>query len=173
MIPAEIKKRENIAEYIIHMYQTEDLIVTYDFNLDEILRYVIQHMSKDENELKALLLWYAGIIDNMNKENLPSSGHRLSSTQAYVDKLSAMHTQLINNDAEYSEIFAAARNDLDEQAKLSNGKISDPVQLCINAVYGRLVISLAGKKLPAAHEKMVEAFGKVLAYLTREYHKSE
>lgn len=173
MIPAEAKKRENIAEYIVHMYQTEDLIVTYDFNLDDILQYVISHMSKEEAELKEILLWYAGVIDEMQQEKLPEQGRRLSSTQEFVARLSTIHSELFEKDEAYQEIFNKARTELEEQSKLSGGKITDPVQLCINAVYGRLVISLSGKKLPESQEEMVERFGNVLAYLAGEFHQSE
>ena len=173
MIPAEVKKRENIAEYIVHMYQTEDLISNYEFNLDDILEFVIKHMSKDENELKELLLWYAGLIEQMKLENLPVPGRRLSSTQQYVDKLGQLHHSSLLNSNEYKEIFKKAEEDISMQMKLAGGQITDPVQICLNAIYGKLIINLNGKKLPTEHELLVEKFGKVLAYLAKQYHKSE
>ena len=33
---AENKKKQNISEYIIYMYQMEDLVRSYHFNLEEI-----------------------------------------------------------------------------------------------------------------------------------------
>ena len=173
MIPAEVKKRENIAEYIVHMYQTEDLITTFNFNLDEIYEYVIRHMSKEESELKSLLLWYADVIDQMRKENLPVQGKRLAATQAYVKQLGNLHEQLLDNDEEYSLIYGEAENDIQNQVKLSQGQVKDPIQACLNAVYGKLVINLNGKSLPPEHEKMVGQFGRVLAYLAKQYHRSK
>jgi hypothetical protein len=173
MIPAEIKRRENIAEYIIHMYQTEDLIVTYNFNLDDIVAYVIRHMTQDEEELKSLLLWYAGIIDQMKQENLPSAGRRMTSTQAIVAELSMLHQNLLAEDDDYRSIFNSVKDDLDKQAVLSGGQVSDPIQLCLNAVYGKLIINLNGKSLPSEHEKLVARLGQLLAYLTKVYHRSK
>jgi hypothetical protein len=173
MIPVEVKKRENIAEYIIHMYQTEDLISSFAFNLNDIQQYVLQHMSKDEDEIKALLLWYADIIDQMQREKLPARGRRLAATQAYVAKLSNLHNGLLQDSEEYRSLHATIESDINEQMKLSQGQVNDPIQVCLNAVYGRLVINLNGKKLPAEHEKMVEKFGQLLAFLTHKYHASE
>ncbi len=83
-LPAAAKKKESIAEYIIYMYQTEDLILSYDLNLDDILEYVIKHMSSDAQVLKEQLLWYADLIEQMRNENIINSKKRLNSTQAYV-----------------------------------------------------------------------------------------
>ena len=112
------------------MYQTEDLISNYEFNLDDILEFVIKHMSKDENELKELLLWYAGLIEQMKLENLPVPGRRLSSTQQYVDKLGQLHHSSLQNSNEYKEIFKKAEEDISMQMKLAGGQITDPVQIC-------------------------------------------
>ena len=173
MLIAEQKRKESISEYIIFMYQTEDLISNYEFNLDDILEYVIKHMTKDENELKELLLWYAGIIEQMQSEDLPLPGKRLSSTQQYVEKLGQLHQSSFLRSGEYQEIFKNSAGDIDAQIQLANGQVEDPIQICLNAVYGKLIINLNGKKLPLEHEVLVEKFGKVIAYLTKEYHKSE
>jgi hypothetical protein len=171
MIPVEVKKRENIAEYIVYMYQTEDLISTFDFNLNNIHEYVIRHMSQDAAEIKSLLLWYADIIDRMKQEKLPAIGRRLSSTQAFVTELSELHSELLVKDEVYQAIYREIEQDLATQIERSEGQVADPVQICLNAVYGKLVINLNGKSLPAEHEKLVVRFGKLLAHLSTEYHR--
>ena len=169
MIPAEIKKKENIAEYIIHMYQTEDLILTYEFNLNEILEYVIKHMSKDQEEIKSLLLWYAEIISQMQDENVHITKERLHSTQQYVDALSKLHITLLKEDSAYKECYEEAEGDIKVQIELSKGLVQDPIQICINGVYGMLLIKLKGKDLGTTQKSMVDKFGKVLAYLSQVY----
>lgn len=172
MLPAEVKKRENIAEYIIHMYQTEDLILSYDFNLDEIFEFVIRHMSKDETELKQLLLWYADIIDRMKQEQVVETKERLRETQSYVGQLTDLHFMLYKKDDAYKAIFDQASEDIRNQLVLSEGKLSNPVQICINGVYGMLLIKLNGKKISPEQQSMIEHFGEVLSYLSKAYRKS-
>ncbi|MEN8250822.1 MAG: DUF4924 family protein [Bacteroidota bacterium] len=170
-IPAEIKKRENIAEYIIHMYQTEDLILSYDFNLDEINQYIIQHMSKDKQMIKKILLWYAGIIDNMKSEGITNSSKRLSTTQAYVDQLTKIHKSLLKEDLSYTSVFKKAEADVNEHIKLSANTVTNPIQICINGLYGMLLLKLNGKKILEADEAKLEKFGAVLAYLSDAFNK--
>lgn len=171
MIPAEVKKKENIAEYIVHMYQTEDLILTYNFNLNEIHEYVIKHMSKDEVILKELLLWYADIIDQMQSEKIANSKRRLSSTQVYVDELTKMHNTLLESDDDYSRTYSKAKGDIVQYIKLSDNSIINPIQICLNGIYGMLLLKLNGKKITPNQQKTLTAFGAVLACLSKEYNK--
>jgi hypothetical protein len=171
MIPAKVKKKENIAEYIIHMYQTEDLILTYNFNLNEIHKYVIKHMSKEEAVLKELLLWYADIIDQMQSEKIINSNNRLSSTQSYVDELTRLHKILLESDKNYITLFYNAKKNIKKNIELSKNTINNPVQLCLNGLYGMLLLKLNGKKITPYQQDTLSGFGAILAYLSNEYKK--
>ncbi len=169
VIPAEVKKKENIAEYIIHMYQTEDLIIAYDFNLDDIFTYVIRHMSKDEQVLKQLLLWYAGIIEAMQAEGVKNSQQRLRATQRYVAELSRLHEALLAGDTKYATLYDKAGKDIQHHIHLSGNTVTNPVQVCLNGLYGMLLLKLNGKKITAGQQAVLEKFGAVLAYLSEVY----
>ena len=43
MLIARQKRSENIAEYLLYMFQVEDLIRAYDFNLDQIIDQYVQY----------------------------------------------------------------------------------------------------------------------------------
>jgi len=172
MIPAEVKKKENIAEYIIHMYQTEDLVLTYKFNLNEIHEYVIKHMSDNEAVLKELLLWYADIIDQMQTEKITNGSKRLSSTQNYVEELIILHKILLESDNSYETIFNKAKDDINKNIELSDNTITNPIQICLNGIYGMLLLKLNGKKITSDQQDPLSGFGAVLAYLSKEYKKA-
>ena len=172
-IPAEIKKKENIAEYIIHMYQTEDLIHAYQFNLDEINAYVIKHMSKDEQVRKEILLWYAGIIEQMQAEGINKPGKHLIATQKYVEALTTLHEKLLVENDFYQATYIKAKKDIANHIALSDGTINNPIQICLNGIYGMLLIRLNGKKISAEQQKTLANFGEVLGTLSRFYKKSE
>lgn len=171
MIPADIKKKENIAEYIIYMYQTEDLILTYDHNLDDILEYVIKHMSRDEQVIKEQLLWYANIIEQMKNDGVAESKKRLNSTQYYVDRLSRLHDNFLVNDESYQIIYANAEKNILHHIALSENSIVKPVQICLNGIYGMLLLKLNGKKISANQQTTLANFGSVLEYLSEAYKK--
>jgi hypothetical protein len=173
MIPAEVKKKENIAEYIIHMYQTEDLIHSYAFNLNDIFEYVIKHMSKDEAVLKEILLWYAGIIEQMQLEKITDNSKRLNSTQNYVEALTTLHDKSLETDTHYYEIYKKAKKDIAANIALSNNRITNPVQICLNGLYGMLLLNLNGKKITAEQKNSLSHFGAVLEYLNKVYIKEQ
>ena len=75
MLIAEQKRKESISEYIIFMYQTEDLIRAYNFDLGEIYKYVIQHFPVEEDMKTRIKAWYRKIATQMKKESLQTSGH--------------------------------------------------------------------------------------------------
>ena len=55
---AEKKKSQNIGEYLIYMYQMEDLIRSFQGNMDEIRQYVISHYPvADEEKGRAYAAW--------------------------------------------------------------------------------------------------------------------
>jgi Domain of unknown function (DUF4924) len=169
IIPAQVKKEESIAEYIIHMYQTEDLILTYKFNLNEIFEYVIKHMSKDEKVLKKLLLWYADIIEQMKNEDIINTKRHLSSIQKYVDRLSAIHEDLLMKDLSYVKVYSKAEKDILHHIALSDNTITNPIQICLNGIYGMLLLKLNGKNVSAEQQRTLAGFGSILAYLSEAY----
>jgi len=170
-LPAAAKKKESIAEYIIYMYQTEDLILSYDLNLDDILEYVIKHMSSDAHVLKEQLLWYADLIEQMRHENIINSKKRLISTQAYVDRLTGLHEILLANDNVYQKNYAKTEKDIQHHIALSDNKIVNPVQIYLNGIYGMLLLKLNGKKVSSEQQSMLANFGSLLAYLSEAYKK--
>jgi uncharacterized protein DUF4924 len=171
-IPALVKKKESIAEYIIYMYQTEDLIRAYNLNLDDILEYVIQHMSKNEALIKEQLLWYADIIEQMKNEDIINTRKHLSATQEYVDRLSSLHENYLMNDISYIKVYSMAEKDILHHISLSDKAIDNPVQICLNGIYGMLLLKLNGKKVSAEQQHTLTNFGAVLEYLSEAYKKN-
>lgn len=170
-IPADIKKKESIAEYIISMYQAEDLILTYDHNLDDILEYVIKHMSNDEQVIKEQLLWYADLIEQMKNEGTAKSKKRLRSTQNYVGRLTHLHDKFLGTDVSYQHKYAQADKDIREHIALSENTIVNPIQICLNGIYGMLLLKLNGKKISNEQQSTLANFGAVLEYLSEAYKK--
>ena len=170
-LPAEVKKKESIAEYIIHMYQTEDLILNYKLNLDDILEYVLKQMSSDEETLKSLILWYADVIEQMHNERVVETGKRLSTTQDYVNRLTDIHAGLLDNDKAYQTKYNGASEDIKYNIKLSNNEISNPIQICLNGIYGMLLLRLIGEKITDDQQLILAKFGAVLEYLSEAYKK--
>lgn len=71
MFIASQKKRENIAEYILYMWQIEDIIRAYKLDIDLICANIIdRYPSLSEAQRKDLTEWYESLIDMMRREGV-------------------------------------------------------------------------------------------------------
>jgi hypothetical protein len=165
---AEHKKQNNIVEYIIHMYQTEDLIRVFDMDIENISQYVIKHIPQGDATKEELIAWYQVILNKMKEEGIEKSGH-LSETQKIVKNLNSLKNQLLSSDKEFEKIYSTAAPSIQEFITMSEGKINDEIQICINGVYGLLLARINGKKVPEDVQPALDQFGNVLSYLSYKY----
>ena len=65
MYIAKILKDKNIAEYLLYMWQVEDIIRAYHLDIDELKdKYLNRFETKGENE-KELVEWYSYLLCNI------------------------------------------------------------------------------------------------------------
>jgi len=168
MGPVEQKKEDNICEFIVHMYQTEDLLRVYEFNLDSIEQYVISHLPITDEEKLAFKEWYAGIKEEMEKEGVQQTGH-ISRVQGFVFQLTELHDLLLKEDESYKQVYQNAELHINHHINLSEGKVINPIQICLNGVYGLLLLRLNGKKVEEDLMERLDQFGNVLSYLAVKF----
>ncbi|MEX2335960.1 MAG: DUF4924 family protein [Fulvivirga sp.] len=165
---AERKKEKNISEYIIHMYQTEDLIRVYEFDMGQIREYVIKHIPAEAGEKEKISQWYEDIMGKMKQERIEKKGH-LKEVQQYVDQLSVLMDDLKDSDDEFKKIYKISQPHIEETIQFSDGKIKQEVQACLNGIYGLLLARMNGRQVPEELMEGINAFGDVLSYLSYFY----
>lgn len=168
MLVADKKKQKNISEYIIFMYQTEDLIRVYDFDIELIERYVIHHFPISKEEKQQNKKWYDQVLQKMKSEGIEEKGH-LSEVQMVVDQLLNLHNNLLKDDPEYQKIYQKAKFNIDHNLELSEGKIENEVQICLNGIYGLLLLRMNGRKVDESLMEPLNTFGDLLSYLSYQY----
>lgn len=93
---AQQLKEKNIAEYLIYMWQVEDLLRANGCDIDRIRQNII--LRYPEEERPALEEWYGNLADMMRAEGVTEKGHlqftitsiRLSFTNPCTDCSSQM-----------------------------------------------------------------------------------
>ncbi|MCC5936736.1 MAG: DUF4924 family protein [Lunatimonas sp.] len=166
---AKQKFSESIGEYLLYMYQMEDLIRSYQFNLPEIRHYVVSHYPISDEEKEKTMEWFADLCLQMKAENIEQNGH-LSTVQKHVDQLADLHWRLLKSDREYFDLYQHAKPHVINLV-LGAGS-ADPgheIQVCVHAVYGLLLCRLHGKQVPESIIEATAHFGKVLQYLDKAY----
>ena len=166
---AERKKSQNIGEYLVYMYQMEDLIRSYQGNMEEIGQYVVSHYPVSEEEKENIKSWFAGLAASMKQEELMQKGH-LQELQDLVQQLLELHYQLLKTDANYVATFHTAKPHLLEAVEAAQTEdVGNEIQICLNGVYGLLLCRLLAKKVSARQLEAAEAFGNVLSHLNFSY----
>lgn len=171
MVIAEQKKRENIAEYVLYMWQLEDLLRAIDLDPEKVMAIASQFDSYDESVVEAAAQWYRGLIKQMKSEKIETSGH-LRQVQDIVIELFYLHNTLLNisRDEAYREIYANASPHLAELRKRS-GKVSNEVELFFNALYGVMLLRLQKVPVSAETEDAISHISRLTAFLARRYHE--
>lgn len=166
---ADRKKSQNIGEYLIYMYQMEDLIRSYQGNMDEIKQYVVSHYPVSEAEKSEISAWLAEILEKMKSEKIQEKGH-LHELKDLVDNLANLHWKLLKTDKTYFDTYTKAKPFI-LQAILDAGgeNPGNEIQICLNGIYGLLLSRLLGGTVEDHRVTAAEAFGEVLGLLNFHY----
>ena len=170
MLKSEIKKQENIAEYIIYMWQLEDLLRAFQFDMGLVRSNLIFPQSKDEATQNAVEEWYEEFIHKMEIQGIKESGHLNELNDVMIEML-YLHNTLLNitKDKDYIKCFDEAVNLLKEFDSKSNNSSLNPVESCLRALYGKLLLKIQGKSISPETEEAFQKFTKVLAVLSLKY----
>ncbi len=166
---ADRKKSQNIGEYLIYMYQMEDLIRSYQGNMDEIRQYVVSHYPVSDEEKTEITAWLESILEKMKSQQTLEKGH-LKELNDLVENLANLHWKLLKTDRAYFDSYGKAKPFILDAIVEANGV--DPgneIQICLNGVYGLLLNRLLGGKIEDKRIKAAEAFGEVLGLLNFHY----
>ncbi len=172
MLVAKQKQQENIAEYILYMYQIEDVIRAYRFDMEEILEHYVRPQLPDESFLGQYREWYQKIINEMKSYKLEKAGHLPSLNEVMIE-LSYLHTTLLSatKDPKYIGIVDVSLPNINDFKDKSNLKDKNDIEIAFHAMYMKLLLRLQKKEISAETEEAFDSMRIMLAYLTRGYHK--
>ena len=173
MLTASVKKRENIAEYLIYMWQIEDLIRAYGLDLDKIKENIIdKYTAISDSQRRDMEDWYDSLIDMMRREGVEKTGHLQLNKNVLID-LRSLHNRLLANSkfATYSaEYYKTLPFIVEIRAKAGENK-KDEIESCFDALYGILMLRLSGKEISKETAVATAQISKFLATLAAYYKK--
>lgn len=172
MLIAQEKEKTNIAEYILYMWQIEDIIRSNNFDLTQINDIIITKFNASTDLQYAMKFWYQNLIEQMMKENLAVKGH-LSITLKHLNELNNLHNSLLTTiqDINYQETYLAAKDNINNFIIKSGGEAHNEIHACLNGLYGFLLLKLKGVEISAATKEAMNSFSKLLAVLVDRYNK--
>lgn len=167
MFIASQKRKENIAEYLLYMWQVEDMIRANDFDMDKIRKNVIDHFDLDHERRKQLEEWYESIIDMMRSEEVMTSGH-IQMNKNVLGQLVALHDALLKDPrfGEYTKQFYATLPYIVELRSKAGNDPKGEIETCFNALYGMLLMRLRSKEVTPATQDAIKQISRLIAMLS-------
>lgn len=174
MLIAQAKRADNIAEYVLYMFQVEDLIRAHRFDIEALTYGYIHQMVPQEELRPKVVAWYEALIASMRKQKIETVGH-VQEVQEVLIELFYLHNSLLNvaKDQQYIDVFRKADDHLREFRKISGASTFNDIETCFNALYGKLMLRLQGKEISPETEVAMQSFSAVLAHLAKAYHQSQ
>ena len=75
MLIAKKLRKQNLVAYVLYMYQVEDIIRSYDCDIQKIAEEYLPRFDYDDEELEQALQWYDGLARMMHEEGCRERGH--------------------------------------------------------------------------------------------------
>lgn len=171
MLIASQKKKENIAEYLLYMWQIEDLIRANGLDIDRIQHTIIdRYTSLTEEQRRQIRQWYESLIDMMRLEDVKEKGH-LQLNRNTLNDLADLHRKLLRDPkfAPYSAEFYKTLPLIVELRAKSGDQKAGELETCFNALYGLMLLRLQGKEVSAETLEAAKQISRLLAMLSRHY----
>ena len=169
MLVAKQKRKENIAEYILYLYQIEDLIRAFKLDMSLIEDKLVSNYKADEKTSQEITNWYLNLVMMMEKEGIQEKGH-LRFLSNLINDVNNFHLKLIETkkDVSYIQIFQSVAG-LISELKVKNATAKNDIDLAITAIYGFLLLKIQQKKISDETTEAIKRISHWLAGLSRLY----
>jgi hypothetical protein len=170
MLIAQEKRRTNIAEYVLYMWQVEDVIRAYHFDIELIDENIISQFDKPDHIKKEIKNWYANLILMMHEEYIKEKGH-LQFVKDITNDLNNLHIELLTKkkDAKYTELYRYAEANIrDFKNKLQDPGLNE-VEICLSGLYALLLLRLQKRRIHSETTQAMMTFSYLLAMLSKIY----
>lgn len=174
MFIADRLRKENIAEYLLYMWQVEDIIRAFDCSLSRIRREYVERFDYTDEQKEELVDWYGNLIRMMNQEGCRQSGH-LQINQVTLQLLSELHAQLLSSPKFpfYNTAYYKVLPFIVELRNRGADKEEGEIETCLNLLYGVMMLRLQKKEITPNTQHAVKEVSTFIGMLSDYYKKDK
>ena len=175
MLIAQKLRKENIAEYLLYMWQVEDIIRAYGCNLQQIKKEYISRFDCTDEQKEEMVDWYGNLIRMINQEGCREKGH-IQINKIVLQQLSELHAQLLDSpkfpfySTEYYKVLPFI---VELRQKNSNSEAAGEIETCFNALYGTMLLRLQNKEITQNTANAVKEITTFIGMLNDYYFKEK
>lgn len=168
-------KQQNIAEYLLYMWQVEDLIRANGFDIEKVKRNIVDPYPLLTDVQKAeLLRWYGDLISMMRDEEVMQKGH-LQINKNVIVWLTDLHLRLLRSPKfpYYSTAYYKALPFIVELRAKGADKDVPELETCFDALYGVWMLKIQKKEVSEGTQKAMKTISDLVAMLAGYYIKEK
>ena len=171
---AQAKRKENIAEYILYLWQIEDLLRALQFSPEAIYSQLVARREVADEQKQLFLLWYMDIVNLLREEGKEEKGH-LNHTLHLIADMHNLHLQLMQLPVgeHYRKTYAHLQPELPRLRELVGEAEMTDTELCFRALYAAMLYRIKGEGEKGAVKDTIEFVSPVVAELANLYRKVE
>ncbi len=174
MYIAQKLRKNNIAEYLLYMWQVEDIIRAFGCSLSRIKRDYIERFDYTDEQKEEELDWFGNLIRMMNQEGCREQGH-LQINKVTLQMLIELHTQLLESPKFpfYNTAYYKVLPFIVELRNRGADKQMNEIETCFNALYGVMMLRLQQKEVTPNTEHAVKEISTFIGMLSDYYKKDK
>lgn len=193
MFVAKELRKKSIAEYLLYMWQIEDIIRVYGCSLTRIRKEYIDKFDYTDEQKEEEEDWFGDLVRMMNQEGRRESGH-LQINKVVMQALTELHTQLLVSSkfpfysAEYYrvlpfivELRGKTKQVADRMARKNEANLKEiaanlghsEVETCFDVLYGVMMLRLQKKEISRETETAVKEITTLIGMLSDYYQKDK
>lgn len=170
MYVAQQKRHENIAEYLLYMWQVEDILRALAFDPDKIHRYVLSGYSGTEEEKSRVEQWYIDLARQMTEEGVREQGH-LSFLKGLVAQLETLTEEMLKSKTQtlFATLYYAALPAIVQLRDKGGSEEHGEVETALIGIYGYIQLREQGKEVSDATLKGMKQLSTFLAMVADRF----
>lgn len=193
MLVAKELRKKSIAEYLLYMWQIEDIIRAYQCSLTKIRKEYIDKFNYTDAQKNEEEDWFGDLLRMMNQEGCRENGH-LQINKVIMQSLNELHAQLLTSSkfpfysAEYYrvlpfivELRGKTKQVADRMARKNEANLKEiaanlghsEIETCFDVLYGVMMLRLQKKEISRETETAVKEITTLIGMLSDYYQKDK
>ena len=172
-ISRELRKK-NIAEYLLYMWQVEDIIRANNLSLDKIKELLVEPYNLPPESKEEMVEWYGNLIEMMRLEEVTEKGHLQINNNVLIN-LTDLHLRLLKSPKMpfYSAAYYKALPFIVEFRTKSEGRNKGELENCFDALYMVWLMKLQKREINEETPKATNEISRFVSMLSLYYKEDE
>lgn len=167
-------KQSNIVEYLLYMWQVEDLLRANDLDIDQVTANIVDKYQLDEEQRSELIGWYDNLLEMMRLEQVQECGHLQINKNLVID-LTDLHLQLLRSPKfpyYQAAYYKALPFIVEYRSKSASAASPSELENCFEVLYGLWMLKLQHREISSDTTKAQETIVLFMGLLSDYYNQN-